>query len=294
MSGVTIASFLFCIFIAFPASRVHDGVQLKQNIPDTAIVIQPLQDTLVNYCKLVRAAYFYGQKFADKKLGLSAQDVDHFNELWKGVFNIPSYQTGITNTEFIVGARFGEGNRTPFPPAQAYHKENHDPYLIFHIAKEMGMIHSQYFSRCTTCVELSTAKINAYLKSSYLHTQISVMWPGTHTLKRVSVAEIPDFWILLRCMFIDAQTNPTQKPKYLYFKPTITCPAETIIKSSEDIRPDVTVDWVHCEIGGAIDTIGPMIIQGTDNLPGAVYEMKFIARDQCHRMDSCIQRFVIK
>ena len=75
------------------------------------------EDTTVNYCKLVRAGYFYGQKFADKRAGLTQDDVEYFNNLWDEVFNIPSYQTGITINEFVIGARFGEGNLAPFPPS---------------------------------------------------------------------------------------------------------------------------------------------------------------------------------
>ncbi len=292
MAGTSSLAALVVLFVSFitpPEKQLHHNTIYP--VSDNLITVE---DTLVNYCKLVRAGYFYGQKFADKKLGLSAQDMEFFNDLWKQVFNIPYYQTGITNQEFIVGARFGEGNRVPFPPATMYHQENPDAYLLFHIAKEVGMIHSQYFAKCPTCVELSTAKINAYMKTAYLHSQISQIWLGTSTLKKVSVGEINDFWIFLRCMFIDDQINPKLKPYFINLPPVVKCPDTTIIKCKDEIKPKVSVGYRHCEIGGRIDTIGPILRHGIDECPGAIYHIKFIARDQCNKKDSAIQVFVIE
>lgn len=170
------------------------------------------EDTLVNYCRLIRAAFFYGQKFADKKLGLTAEDVDYFNHLWSGVFSDSLFQTGITTMEFIMGARFGEGNQVPFPSSVRYYQENPDTYLLFHLVKEIGMIHSKTFETCPSCIELSIAKINAYLKTMYLYSQLAQSWENMP--KRFTTAqEAQELWatVLLHCMFQDRSSNPTQK-----------------------------------------------------------------------------------
>jgi len=59
-----------------------------------------LDDTTVNYCTLVRSAFFYGEKSTENTPSLSENDVKYFNDNWKQVFNIEFYQTGITSTEF--------------------------------------------------------------------------------------------------------------------------------------------------------------------------------------------------
>ncbi|HLF62164.1 MAG TPA: hypothetical protein VI603_00320 [Saprospiraceae bacterium] len=298
MAGTPFSSFVALLFVLL--STQHPAVVTPPLHQQLAVAVSAgneiaVEDSLVNYCKLVRAGFFYGQKFADKKLGLSSQDVEFFNDLWKEVFNIPVYQTGITANEFVLGARFGEGNQAPFPPSSLYHQESPDTYLLFHIAKEVGMINSTTFAKCPSCVELSIAKINAYLKTAYLHHQISQMWLGTSTLKKItSTQDITDFWVFLRCMFIDDKINPKQKPYFINLPPVVKCPDTTIIKCKDEIKPRVSVGYRHCEIGGRIDTIGPMLKHGIDNCPGAIYHYKFIARDQCNKKDSAIQVFVIE
>ena len=88
-------------------------------------------DTFVNYCRLVRAAFFYGQKSTEKKV-LSPADLEFFNDNWRSVFDVPYYQAGISADEFVLTEpKLREGNHAPFPPSVRYHKDNADTYLLF-------------------------------------------------------------------------------------------------------------------------------------------------------------------
>ncbi len=268
----------------------HDNPLKNYNPPHSSQV-----DTMVNYCTLIRAAFFYGQKSTENTPSLSENDVKYFNDNWKQVFNIEFYQTGITNREFSSVQRFKEGNRIPFPPSALYHKENPDSYLLFHLAKEVGKIKSKAYEQCPACVKESIDKINALLRGTSLHTQISRIWLGTSTLKKItSVQEITDFWLFLRCLTIDDRVDPKSRALLVSLPPVVRCPDTTVIKCKDEIKPKVTVGYRHCEIGGKVDTIGPQIVKGIDNCPGTVYRFKFVARDQCFKKDSAYQYFVIK
>ena len=104
-------------------------------------------DTMVNYCKLVRAAYKYGQLSTENKPVLTDLEVKEFNDTWKDVFDVEFYQAGITTQEF-KNPRFGEGNFAVFPPSKLYNPRNPDTYSLFHIGKEIGKINSRAYQNC--------------------------------------------------------------------------------------------------------------------------------------------------
>ena len=254
-----------------------------------------VDDTLVNYCKLVRSGYEYGKLMTDKKNSITSKDVDEFNNLWKDVFNISKYQAGISLSEFTSSARFKEGNQDAFPPSNLYHKDNPDTYILFHIAKEIGAIKSQAYTNCPQCVQTSLDKVNELLKTSSLQSQFSKIWLGTGSpTKLTTVKQLTDFWDFLKCMSIDDRVNPKNQPMFINLKPYIKCPDTTFIKCKDEIKLKVSVGWRHCEVGGKIDTIGPKLVKGKDNCPDAVYSVKYVAKDFCHKSDSCTQFFVIK
>jgi len=256
----------------------------------------PPIDTLVNYCALIRAAFFYGDKSTFKNALLVDKDVQYFNETWKQVCNIESYQTGITNTEFYSDLRFKEGNKAPFPPSVLYNRYNPDTYLLFHLAKEIGKIGSKAYEQCHDCVAESINKINELLKGTTLHAQVSAYWFGPGTLKKItSIQDVNDLQLILRCMAIDDRLNPKFQPVFVSLPPVVKCPDTTVIKCKDEIKPSVRVGYRHCEIGGKVDTIGPQIVNGgIDNCPGTVYSYKFVARDFCFKKDSANQYFIIK
>ncbi len=265
------------------------------NLPASSQPLASPPDSLVNYCTLVRAAYFYGQKAAAGKVAIAAADVDYFNSLWRQVFDIPYYQQGITSSEFTGMARFREGNHDPFPPSALYHRDNPDGYLLFHVAKEVGKIKSTAFASCPACIDSSITRINALLKDTRLHAQISRIWLGTSTLKKISsTQDVTDFWNWLKCLTIDDRVNPKSQPFFISLPPVLKCPDTTKIHCKEEIKPKVSVGYRHCEIGGKVDTIGPGLVKGIDNCPGAVYRYKFVARDNCLKTDSAFQYFIIQ
>ncbi len=256
----------------------------------------PPVDTLVNYCALLRAAFFYGDKSTYKNALLVDNDVKYFNELWSQVFNVDAYRVGITYTEFYSVHRFAEGNKLPFPPSGNYNSNNPDPYLVFHIAKEIGKISSKPYEQCHECVVESIGKINEWLKGTTLHKQVSGYWYGPGTLKKItSIQDVNDLALVLRCMAIDDRLDPRKESFFdTALPPVVKCPDTTIIKCKDEMKPDVWVGYRHCDVGGKVDTIGPLLVQGIDNCPGTIYSYKFVVKDFCFKKDSAYQFFKIK
>ncbi len=138
---------IFCLpfFLDIGFSTVD---RLIQRDRADSLQFSPPPDSLVNYCTLVRAAFFYGQKSVTVTGPLAESDVKYFNDLWRQVFDIAYYQTGITNTEFTGIGRFRDGDKDPFPPSVLYHPDNPDCYQLFHVAVEVGKINSGAFNKC--------------------------------------------------------------------------------------------------------------------------------------------------
>ncbi|MGB4846511.1 MAG: hypothetical protein WBP41_01265, partial [Saprospiraceae bacterium] len=220
--SLTPTALLLCIIVYLSG---YKEIPLHDSSPDPATDFSGMPpDTLVNYCTLIRAAYFYGQK-STESTPLSENDVKYFNDNWKQVFDIPFYQTGITTNEFSSTQRFKEGNRIPFPPSVLYNDKNPDTYLLFHLAKEVGKIKSKAYEQCPTCITESINKINALLKGTSLQYQVAQIWLGTSTMKTLtSVQEITDFWLFLRCLTIDDRVNPKSQPVLVSLSPVVKCP----------------------------------------------------------------------
>ncbi len=75
---------------------------------------------------------------------------------------------------------------------------------------------------------------------------------------------------------------------------SITCPANEIVICEIGIEPSVPVIQTSCSLGSTYTSEGPILVSGTPNCNGAVYEIKYIAVDECGRKDSCVQRFTIE
>ncbi len=254
-------------------------------------VVQPVR---VNYCKLIQAGYFFGQITAGKNDLLASNDVTYFNGLWQLSFSAPQYQSGIKTDELTVTQKFQEGNRTPFPAASRYHRSNPDTYLAFHVAKEIGKIKSQAFGSCPPCRQESIDNLNRLLRGTYLHRMVSDIWVGPGVLKKISsLNDVNSFWLFLRCMFVDDRIFPESEPFTTHLKPLITTPDTTIISCRDEIKPEVAVAFRQCDIGGKVDTIGPELVKGVDNCPGALYRYGYIAKDNCLRVDTGYQYFRI-
>jgi hypothetical protein len=250
-------------------------------------------DTMVNYCKLVRAAVKYGELSTLNKTQLSDLEVKEFNDLWKDVFDVEFYQTGISNQEF-TNPRFREGNYDIFPSSKLYNPRNPDTYSLFHIGKEIGKINSKAYQNCPSCAKASIDKINELLNKTGLLSQFAQLWLNVSSLKTfTSAKEITDFWLFLRCYTIDDRVNPKSEPYFISLPPSMRTPDTTIIHCKEEIKPKVSVGWRHCEIGGRIDTAGPVLIKGFDNCSNAVYRITFNAKDLCNKSARADQYFRI-
>ena len=251
-------------------------------------------DTMVNYCKLVRAAYKYGQLSTENKPVLTDLEVKEFNDTWKDVFDVEFYQAGITTQEF-KNPRFGEGNFAVFPPSKLYNPRNPDTYSLFHIGKEIGKINSQAYQNCPSCIQASIDKINELVKKTGLISQFAQLWLNVSSLTTfTSGKQITDFWLFLKCYTIDDRVNPKSEPYFISLPPSMRTPDTTIIHCKDEIKPKVSVGWRHCEIGGKIDTLGPVLIKGIDNCPNAVYRITFTAKDFCNKSAKADQFFRIE
>ena len=250
-------------------------------------------DTMVNYCKLVRAAYKYGQLSTENKPLLTDLEVKEFNDTWKDVFDVEFYRTGITNQEFS-NPRFTEGNFAVFPSSKLYNPRNPDTYSLFHIGKEIGKINSKAYQDCPACIKTSIDKINELISKTGLLSQFAQLWLNVSSLKTfTSAKQITDFWLFLRCYSIDDRVNPKSEPYFISLPPSMRTPDTTIIHCKDEIKPKVSVGWRHCEIGGKIDTTGPVLIKGKDNCPNAVYRITFTAKDFCNKSAKAEQYFRI-
>ncbi len=251
------------------------------------------QDTLVNYCKLIQAAFFYGKRFGDKKQGLSTGDVEFFNRMWQDVFSDTTYRIQITQYEFVMGAKFGEGNHPSFPPSSLYHKSYPDTYYLFHMVKEIGMVHSTYFSKCPSCVDYSLAKINAYLTVMPIRSQIPQIWQEDINKKLSSQSELDQFMELLKCIYPDHQINP----KTEYRAETgydARCGDTTRIASIEDVHPNAVFCGLCCDDVVTIDTLSPLLMSGSPQDHNAVYMVALIAQSNCASLDTCRQYFILE
>ncbi len=250
-------------------------------------------DTMVNYCKLVRAAYKYGLLEAQNKRVLTDADVKEFNDLWKEVFDVAYYQSGITNQEF-TNPYFKEGNYAVFPPSVLYNPKNPDTYSLFHIGKEIGKINSPEFQNCPSCTKASIDKINELINKTGLLSQFTQLWLNVSSLKTfTSAKEITDFWQFLRCYSIDDRVNPKSDAFFISLPPVMRTPDTTIIHCKDEIKAKVSVGYRHCEIGGRIDTVGPVLVRGMDNCPNALYRITFTAKDFCNKSAKADQYFRI-
>jgi hypothetical protein len=288
MNGVVIMSvFLFVLAVVYyPTTEGHPDV------PDVAIAVDSVSpDTFVNYCKLIQAAFFYGQKFADKKLGLADADVAWFNSQWGQVFDHAFYQTGITNREFILGARFGEGTHTPFPPSTNYLRKYPDTYYFFHLVKEIGMLHSEYFSKCPSCVEYSLAKINAYLKVTTLKEQIPEIWEGNIYRQLKSKAQADSLHAFIKCLLPMHPVNPvTGAPPP---DPGPQCGDTTYVRSLSDIAPSVPLRFQSCDTTRRITMTEPELLLGRPGRRRSLYVSSFVSQHICSRTDTCRMYFMI-
>lgn len=258
--------------------------------------LQPsANDTLVNYCRLIRAGLFYGSLESEYQGSIPVSDVNHFNGIWKTVYSHSRYQKGVTQNEFTGTLRFAFGNREPFPSTAKYHSMQPDGYILFHLTREAGRVQSPKHASCNTCVQTSIDQINALLKGTQLHRQLSDIWVGPGIFKKLtSTNDVKELEFFLKCMFYDDNLHPGSQPVGYDLPPLVECPDTTIIECKDEIKPEVTVAWRHCGLGGKTDTIGPILIKGIDNCPGAVYSYTFIAKDQCLKTDSAKQFFRIE
>ncbi len=253
-----------------------------------------VQETQINYCRLISAGLYYGHIESEYTGILSPAIVDQFNGKWRQVYAAATYQRGISRDELTNEKRFSFGNKTTFPQANSYHRDHPDGYLVFHLAREAGRIQSPKHAACAECVSESIDNINSLLRGTRLERQLGEIWVGTGVIKRVATTQdVKDLVFYLQCLFYDSKVNPVSPLQGLNLAPLASVPDTTIIECKDDIRPEISFSWRHCELAGKLDTIGPVLVSGIDDCPGAVYRYTFIAKDVCNRVDSVHQFFVI-
>lgn len=253
----------------------------------------PAGDTLVNYCLLMQMGYYYGQKFADRKSGWKPEEITYFNERWVNVFNIPVYQKGVADLEFIRSSRFSEGNEAAFPPSKLYPPGSPDTYMIFHLAKEIGMVKSPVFQRCPSCVEMSISKIAAYVKVTPLEHTLLTKWPYLSCVPRITTeAEADTVWNFLQCIFPDTLLDP-KTTEFRILQPQISCRDTILVGSEQDIAPEFHITWGGCAAEGDTVVSDPELISGKPQRKNAVYRIGITASNVCGMTAACSQYFVI-
>ena len=74
----------------------------------------------------------------------------------------------------------------------------------------------------------------------------------------------------------------------------VDCPGDRIVKCKDEIEAEPPVVRSACPVAYNIDQSGPRLVQGSDNCPGAIYEIHYQYRDACGDEKLCIQRFTIE
>ncbi len=75
--------------------------------------------------------------------------------------------------------------------------------------------------------------------------------------------------------------------------PTITCPADETVACADDIMEGTPTVTVSCSLGSTYTAVGPALVLGQADCPGAEYEIVYTVEDDCGRTSSCIQTFTI-
>ena len=75
--------------------------------------------------------------------------------------------------------------------------------------------------------------------------------------------------------------------------PVITCPANEIVECSANIQIGTPTIIGACGVSTTYTTVGPILVSGTADCDGAVYEVTYTAEDVCGRTSSCTQTFTI-
>jgi len=75
--------------------------------------------------------------------------------------------------------------------------------------------------------------------------------------------------------------------------PSITCPADVTVSCLADVVPGVPTGTAACAQGNSFTTAGPILISGTAECSGAVYQIEYIVTDDCSASASCVQNFTL-
>jgi len=75
--------------------------------------------------------------------------------------------------------------------------------------------------------------------------------------------------------------------------PSIACPADETVTCLADIMESTADFVVACELGGEVTAVGPTLTSGTDDCPGATYEIVYTLTDACMNTIECTQVFTI-
>ncbi len=73
----------------------------------------------------------------------------------------------------------------------------------------------------------------------------------------------------------------------------ITCPADAEVACEADIVVGTPTVVTACMLGSTDTSVGPTLVSGTSDCPGAKYEIVYTATDDCGAMVSCTQTFTI-
>lgn len=75
--------------------------------------------------------------------------------------------------------------------------------------------------------------------------------------------------------------------------PIIECPADTVVECIDQDWFGLPKVETSCDLPYRLDYIGPTLVSGKHNCPGAIYEVRYVVTDSCGRQASCIQRISI-
>jgi len=75
--------------------------------------------------------------------------------------------------------------------------------------------------------------------------------------------------------------------------PTITCPADDMVECEADIVIGTPQTSVACNFTPTVTTVGPTLVTGTADCPGATYEIEYTVTDDIGRTATCTQTLTI-
>lgn len=75
--------------------------------------------------------------------------------------------------------------------------------------------------------------------------------------------------------------------------PMITAPADAVVECADDIMQGTPTTVISCTLGATVSPVGPTLVSGMADCPGATYEIVYTVTDDCDREAVDTQTFTI-